>query len=374
MNVYGTMKENWIIIPALEPGDGLCVYIRQLQQRMCASILVVDDGSGDGSRYVFDRIMEIRGCTVLRHEHNRGKGRALKTAFAYVREHSGKQSRIICVDCDGQHSPEDVEYILGLAAEEAGTLILGARDFSEKGVPLRSLFGNRAVSFLFWLVCGEWIRDTQTGLRAFDGNLLDLMLKIPGERYEYETQMLIFCAKKGVPVMDSPIRTIYEDGNRGSHFRPFRDSVSVLKVLFSELIRFAASSLACAALDVFLFWAVLEVLAAGMTRGMFWQIAAATGIARIVSAGLNYALNRSYVFCSKKNALSRYLVLCAAIAAASAVFVFVLGRFIPVTPIWKIFCDTMLFFVSYRIQKTWVFSEYKSDRGADGEREEKDGG
>ena len=227
-----TMK-NWIIIPALEPGDGLCAYIRELQQRICASVLVVDDGSGEASRQIFDRIRGMKGCTVLRHEQNRGKGRALKTAFAYVAEKAGKESRIICVDCDGQHSPEDVEHILGLAAVEPGTLILGVRDFSEKGVPFRSLFGNRAVSFLFWLVCGEWLRDTQTGLRAFDGSLLDLMREIPGERFEYETQMLVSCAKNGVPIVDRPIRTIYEDGNTGSHFRPFRDSASVLKALFS---------------------------------------------------------------------------------------------------------------------------------------------
>ena len=89
-----TMK-NWIIIPALEPGDGLCAYIRELQQRICASVLVVDDGSGEASRQIFDRIRGMKGCTVLRHEQNRGKGRALKTAFAYVAEKAGKESRII---------------------------------------------------------------------------------------------------------------------------------------------------------------------------------------------------------------------------------------------------------------------------------------
>ena len=367
-----TMK-NWIVIPALEPGDGLCAYIRELQQRICASVLVVDDGSGDASRHIFDRIGEMKGCTVLRHGHNRGKGRALKTAFAYVEEHAGQESRIVCVDCDGQHAPEDVEYLLGLAAVEPGTLILGARDFSEEGVPFRSLFGNRAVSFLFWLVCGKWFRDTQTGLRAFDGSLLELMREIPGERFEYETQMLVSCAKNGVPIIDRPIRTIYEDGNAGSHFRPFRDSVSVLRALFSELIRFASSSLVCAALDVLLFWSVLEALTAGAGDGGFRKIAAATGTARIVSAGLNYVLNRSYVFHSDQKALSRYLVLCAALAAASAAFVFALSRFVPVTPVWKVFCDTVLFFVSYRIQKIWVFAGEKSDRCADRGRGKPDG-
>ena len=367
-----TMK-NWIVIPALEPGDGLCAYIRELQQRICASVLVVDDGSGDASRHIFDRIGEMKGCAVLRHGHNRGKGRALKTAFAYVEEHAGQESRIVCVDCDGQHAPEDVEYLLGLAAVEPGTLILGARDFSEEGVPFRSLFGNRAVSFLFWLVCGKWFRDTQTGLRAFDGSLLELMREIPGERFEYETQMLVSCAKNGVPIIDRPIRTIYEDGNAGSHFRPFRDSVSVLQALFSELIRFASSSLVCAALDVLLFWSVLEALTAGAGDGGFRKIAAATGTARIVSAGLNYVLNRSYVFHSDRKALSRYLVLCAALAAASAVFVFALSRFVPVTPVWKVFCDTVLFFVSYRIQKIWVFAGEKSDRCADRGRGKPDG-
>lgn len=365
--------KNWIVIPALDPGNGLCAYIRRLQQRICASVLVVDDGSGDASRHVFDRIEEMEGCIVLRHEHNRGKGCALKTAFAYVDEQGGRRSRIICVDCDGQHAPEDVEHILGSAAAEPGALILGVRDFSEEGVPLRSLFGNRAVSFLFWIICGKWISDTQTGLRAFDSSLLDLMREIPGERFEYETQMLISCAGEGVPFMDIPIRTIYEDGNTGSHFRPFRDSVSVLKILFSELGRFAASSLACAVLDVLLFWAVLEALTAEMNRGGFWQTAAATGIARAVSAGMNYILNRNYVFRSERKALFRYLVLCTVVASTSAASVFLLSRLIPAAPIWKIICDTVLFFASYRIQKTWVFAEDKSDRGADREKEEKDG-
>ena len=114
-------------------------------------------------------------------------------------------------------------------------------------------------------------------------------------------------------------------------------------------------------------------LTAGAGDGGFWKIAAATGTARIVSAGLNYVLNRSYVFHSDQKALSRYLVLCAALAAASAAFVSALSRFVQVTPVWKVFCDTVLFFVSYRIQKIWVFAGEKSDRCADRERGKPDG-
>ena len=88
---------------------------------------------------------------------------------------------------------------------------------------------------------------------------------------------------------------------------------------------------------------------------------------------MNYILNRNYVFRSERKALFRYLVLCTAVASASAASVFLLSRLIPAAPIWTIICDTVLFFASYRIQKTWVFAEDKSDRGADREKEEKDG-
>ena len=99
------MRKNCIVIPALEPDERLYEYVIKLMGCIRACIVVVDDGSGPGYRLVFDRIREMRNCVVLKHDVNRGKGRALKTAFSYLMEHVPEAGQIVCVDCDGQHAP-----------------------------------------------------------------------------------------------------------------------------------------------------------------------------------------------------------------------------------------------------------------------------
>lgn len=393
------MRKNCVIIPALEPDERLYEYIVEIEERVRACVLVVDDGSGSRYRPIFDRIGEREECVVLRHDVNLGKGRALKTAFSYLMEHAPEVERIVCADCDGQHAPEDVSRIFRAVEEEPGALHLGGRDFSGQEVPLRSRFGNRVTSCLFWLVCGKWIGDTQTGLRAFGKDLLPEMLSIPGERFEYETQMLLTCVKDRIPVRLRQIQTIYEDGNEGSHFRPVKDSIRVMKILFSELIRFGMTSVFCAALDVFLFWLLYGY---GFRRRGFSGIVLATLSARVISAWVNYLLNRKHVFREKASgrelppgkgdhSLFRYAFLCMGISFLSAVSVWVLSNlFFVGAASAKVMADLILFFVSYRAQKLWVFREMypsgKDHRGEhtaegddaerggverDGEREEK---
>ena len=114
------MRKNCIVIPALEPDERLYEYVIKLMGCIRACIVVVDDGSGPGYRLVFDRIREMRNCVVLKHDVNRGKGRALKTAFSYLMEHVPEAGQIVCVDCDGQHAPGDVSRIFRAAKEEPG--------------------------------------------------------------------------------------------------------------------------------------------------------------------------------------------------------------------------------------------------------------
>ena len=205
-------RQVYVIMPAFQPEAGLAERIRELVQEIRAQILVIDDGSGPEYEEIFAEAETIEGCLVLRHESNQGKGRALKTGFSFVRsrlsgaeeERTGRRTLILCVDCDGQ------------------------RSFSEDHVPLRSRAGNRAASWILQKRTGIRIHDTQTGFRAFDSSLLELMCQVPGERFDYETEVLFACARKKVPVLTEEIRTIYIDHNAGSHFRPVRDSLQVL--------------------------------------------------------------------------------------------------------------------------------------------------
>lgn len=236
------MENIYIIIPALEPGPGLEKQVGELQVMIPSQIVVIDDGSGEDYRERFDRIAVREGCVVLRHTANRGKGQALKTGFRYVRENGGDRSMVLCTDCDGQHLPSDGVKLLKAAGRHPGALVLGTRDFNRPDVPWKSRMGNNISSLLFRLAGGINLSDTQTGLRAFDGSLLDLMIQIPGDRFEYETCVLLVCARKGIPVLTEEIETVYVNDNEGTHFRPVRDSIMVMSTLFREFGRFGLTS------------------------------------------------------------------------------------------------------------------------------------
>ena len=113
--------------------------------------------------------------------------------------------------------------------EQNNLCTMGVRQFKFFKVPLKSWIGNRLASFLLFLICGYWLEDTQTGLRAFDYQLLDLLLEVIGDRFEYEMNALMTLINKSVDIQKVPIQTIYIDHNQNSHFRPFQDTWLILK-------------------------------------------------------------------------------------------------------------------------------------------------
>ena len=139
------------------------------------------------------------------------------------------------MDADGQHLPDDMEKLLMKAAAEPMALIVGSRTI-DRNVPWKSRMGNLITRRIFRMKTGVEVSDTQTGLRAFSTRLLDFMLDIEGERYEYEMNVLVTCAKANIPIIEVPIETIYHDqGNSCSHFRKVRDSVRI----YRQLLKFS---------------------------------------------------------------------------------------------------------------------------------------
>lgn len=211
---------NWIvIIPAFNPDERL----RKIVERNCEldnMVIVVDDGSQESCRPIFEGLRE--NCVILHHEKNQGKGAAIKTALQYVKGEMWEYSVIGLMDADGQHQPEDMDRLLMKAASHPEALILGCRTM-DGNVPWRSRIGNKITARVFRMVTGVAVKDTQTGLRAFSSNLLDFMLSIPGERYEYEINVLTACARQKIPMIEAPVETIYHDKNNScSHFRKAR--------------------------------------------------------------------------------------------------------------------------------------------------------
>lgn len=354
-----------IVIPALNPGSGLVEYVDRLRSHGYKNILVVDDGSRADCRFIFDEIEAKDGCEILRHEVNMGKGRALKDAMTWFLDSYGAGAEnqspngIITVDSDGQHIVEDVNKVAIAMKENPDSLILGARDFNTDNVPSKSRFGNKCTIVALKLFIGGDIHDTQTGLRGIPVSMIERFSMLSGERFEYETVMLIDAIHSGDKITEVPIETVYINDNSETHFNPIKDSIKIYRVILGTFFKYMLSSLSSFVVDYGLFCGLFALL----SRSSFTEsrsIWLATVIARICSSLFNYTINKKVVFKSNRGpvTLIMYYCLCVVQMVASAALVNLLNmaHFIPVQ-ISKIIVDTLLFLISFRIQKSIIFKQ-----------------
>ena len=348
-----------ILIPSLEPDERLPAYIQKLVESGFGHVVVVDDGSSQEYQAIFKRIEEIDPrVKVLHHDVNHGKGVALKTGYRWIQENLAGISGVITADADGQHTVPDCVHLAEELEKGTRALYLGSRDFSLENVPPKSRAGNRATSVLFFLLYGKWLQDTQTGLRAFRREDLQFMIDVEGERFDYEMNVLIACARNDLPMIPITIETIYENENKGTHYHPFKDSMRIFKVIIRGFVKFMGVSLLCFLVDQGIFnllnIAVFDNKIAKAAKYIFL----ATVIARVISAALNFTLNKKVVFRQQGGtgkAALRYVALAVAIMGLSASGVWLLGQIGMNSTLAKLIVDFLLYFLSYRVQQKWVF-------------------
>ena len=224
-----------IIVPSLDPDEKLLKVVEGLLAEGFHDIVLVNDGSHADHLQPFIEAAAHPEVTVLTHEVNRGKGRALKTAFAWCIENRPDIDGVVTADGDNQHLPADIRRCAEAMLAEPGKVWLGVRDFSLEHVPARSRFGNTLTRGIMRLACGVSVTDTQTGLRAIAARHLPLMTRIEGERYEYETEMLLCLRPAGVGLGEVVIETVYINENETSHFDPLKDSWKIYKIIFRHM-------------------------------------------------------------------------------------------------------------------------------------------
>ncbi len=349
-----------VIIPALNPGEELLTYIRDLIGRGVKKVILVDDGSKPECKAVFEEARTIPECDVVVHEVNRGKGKALKDAFAHYLEQGYDKTfnGVITADADGQHTAPDVEKVsraMDEVIKEGGkALVLGEREFG-KDVPFRSKFGNSITAFLFRALYHIRLRDTQTGLRGLPNNVIGELTELDGDRYEYEMNMLMRCSERKIPIKSVTIETIYLEGNKSSHFNPIVDSFKIYRLLLGTFFRYILSSVSSFVIDMVMFQLLVMLLKPRLAGYIF----ASTVGARVVSAVYNYTINRKLVFKSKSGVMSsgvKYLVLCIVQMLLSAMLVSFFYGILGIPEVLvKVIVDTVLFLISFQIQKRFVF-------------------
>ena len=342
-----------VVIPSLDPDERLLEVIRGVQEKGFTDILLVDDGSADQNQHYFDEGAAL-GCAVLHHEVNKGKGRALKTAFEWFMKNRPDAAGVVTIDGDNQHLPKDIAACVDLMfKQEKDSLVLGVRDFNLPHVPPKSRFGNKLTSSVFRLFCGLKVSDTQTGLRVFPRGIIPKMIEVSGERFEYETNMLLVCKQSDIPLVEQTIETVYINANETTHFHPIKDSMRVYGIIIKFFISSVLSFLIDQLLNILGYNFLFKLFAEGAR-----QFASST-LARIISSLFNFTMNRKAVFKSDAPlalTMAKYYILWACQLLTSIGAVYLLSKILPVKPtIIKPFVDFLLYFVSFRIQQAWVF-------------------
>lgn len=218
-----------VIIPTYNNAGTLSAVIDETLE-YCADVIVVNDGCTDGTAQIISSFGErIRSLT---QERNQGKGVALQCGMAYAQRLGFRYA--ITMDSDGQHYPSDIPKFVDAIEQNPGTLLVGARNLKADGMPGKNTFANRFSNFWFRLETGVRLEDTQSGFRAYPLDKISLGSHLLTGGYEFELEMLVFTAWRGIPVKNIPVRVYYPpEGERVSHFRPFRDftKISILNTL-----------------------------------------------------------------------------------------------------------------------------------------------
>ncbi len=374
-----------VVLPSLNPDEKLNMVVDGLIEKGFKDIVIVNDGSRPENLAPFEKAAEHPEVTVLTHEVNKGKGRGLKTAFEYVLNNRKDSDGVITVDGDNQHKADDILKCAERMIREKDKVVLGCGDFSGDDVPWKSSVGNNTTSRVFSMFCGMKISDTQTGLRAIPYQYLDLMTKIKGERFEYETEMFFALRKNRIEWVEEKIETIYIEDNSETHFHPFIDSIKIYRIILKFIFRYTLSSLICCVIDIGLFnlfnillsrTGMLDGIKIGTRIGRFFvrvfsggndsialKVLIATIIARVISSIVNYFLNKNAVFESNttlKKSMWKYYLLCFVQMICAAAGVFGMTALFGSNDVieglvYKPIVDVLLFLASYQVQQRWVF-------------------
>ena len=360
-----------VVLPSLDPDEKLHLVIDGLLEYGFTDIILVNDGSKPENLHYFEDEAAAHPDVIhlLHHEVNKGKGAALKNAFNWFLQNRPDGAGVVTVDGDNQHHPADTKAC-ALHMMETGHITLGCRDFNQADVPARSSFGNKTTSAIFKIFVGMTISDTQTGLRAIPREDLEFIAAIDGDRFEYETNMLLGMKREGIPFDEVKIRTVYIEENKSSHFHPIRDSWRIYKLILRHFFKYTLSSLTSAVVDTSAY-TLLTVLLRSFLQDFALTAVAGVG-ARVISSLLNFYMNKRLVFQSSVStgkAMLRYYMLAVPQMAAQVLLTqgvyALLG--IPDTAtglrtLLYAVVMTVLYIVSFMIQQRWVFAADKKNK------------
>jgi len=218
-----------ILIPAYDCGDTIAAVVSGARRHV-SRVMVVDDGSSDATA----QVAAAAGAEVLRQPANAGKGAALRAGMAALV--ASGVGRVLTMDGDGQHLPDQIPVLLEASARNPHALIVGARQVAPGAATPIRLFGNRFANRWVAIACGVTFPDTQSGFRVYPMPET-LALGAVGRHFDFETEVLIRAARGGILVLSVPVQVYYPPPEeRLSHFRPFLDTVRIIRIVLRLIL------------------------------------------------------------------------------------------------------------------------------------------
>ncbi len=218
-----------VLIPTYNNEKSLARVLKDVLD-YTSNIIVVNDGATDNTKEILKEFPEVE---QIHFKKNQGKGKALMSGFKKALEKGYQFS--ITIDSDGQHFAEDIPVFLDALEEEPNKNILyiGARNMNQADVPGKSSFGNKFSNFWFWFETGTWLQDTQCGFRLYPLREID-KLRLYTPKFEFEIEVIVKAAWQGTLVKNVPVKILYDDVDRVSHFRTVPDftRISILNTWF----------------------------------------------------------------------------------------------------------------------------------------------
>ncbi len=219
-----------VLIPAYQCASTIAPVIAAARRHL-DTVVVVDDGSDDGTA----ERATLAGAEVVRHERNRGKGAALLTGMRHLAARGCTHA--LSMDGDGQHLGGEIPTLLAAAGAEPAAIVIGVRQIGAQQVAAANLFGNRFANAAIRLAAGTAVGDTQSGFRVYPlATVLDL--PVDGERFEYESTVIIRAARAGIPVRSVAVDVYYPPiAERRSHYRKVVDTLRIIRAVAPLLLR-----------------------------------------------------------------------------------------------------------------------------------------
>ena len=219
-----------VVIPAYEAASTIALVVADARRHL-DTVLVVDDGSQDGTA----ERATLAGADVVRHERNRGKGASLLTGMRTLAARGFTHA--LSMDADGQHLGGEIPTLLAAARAEPAAIIIGVRQIGTQEVAAANLFGNRFANAAIRLAAGTAVGDTQSGFRMYPLATV-LALPVDGERFEYESTVIIRAARAAIPVRSVAVEVYYPPiAERRSHYRKVVDTLRIIRAVAPLLFR-----------------------------------------------------------------------------------------------------------------------------------------